>query len=436
MNASKPIWANSAEKLSFGGIQFALSIFMAFSSYYLMMFFTDVALIPLGATAALLLFHRLFSVVSGQAVGLFINRISFSDGKYRPYFKWLTIPFALSLIALGLVPGISPTYQIAYAAMVLVSCELGWLFLHTASFSMLPYLALDDVSRTKFVSFANSSAILAFIIVGTFTLPLTDFLGGDDRSKGFALALALFALLATPLCLNGYFSLRERYFGDFSEKRNIKDLYLTLIHNKRFMLYLSGYFLYSVADGFKNLMTYYYMTYNMGRPDLVPFIILAGLIAPLAAQPVIPRLLYFARKEQLMVTGLFAASGASLLMLAAGQNPYILICCAVLYGFSTAVVANLVFALMASFSDEMRKKNLSMSEILTATLDLSYTIGIAIASGIAPLVMAAMGYSAQLAIQTPEALIGIKGLYILGTASVMALSGIVFYLLYRKSISR
>ena len=412
--------------LSFGGAQFASGIYMAFVSYYLMMFCTDVALIPPAATAILLLCYRLFSVVNGQVTALLINRSNFKQGKYRPYFKWFSLPFAISLAALGLTPVINITGRIIYATITLILCELCWLALHTASLSMLPYLSLDDVNRTKFVSFSNSSAILAFILVGTFMLPLASFFGGGDRNKGFPLTLALFAIIIPPLYLNAYFRLKERHYSESPGKPFIKDMFLAVGRNKRLLLFLAGYCLYYMADTFKNLTTYYYMTYNMGRADLIPVIILAGLISPLAVQPIIPRLLSLAKKETLIIFGLFASSCASLLMLAAGNNPYALISCAVLYGMFTAIVANLVFAVMASFSDELRiRQNISMSEILAAAMDLSATVGAAITSSTVPMVMAAFGYIANSASQTAGTLTGIRALYIPCTAAGMILSGLV-----------
>ena len=415
--------------LSYGGAQFALGTYMAFVSYYLMMFCTDVALIPSAATAVLLLCYRLFSVINGQVMGLFINRSHFKKGKYRPYFKWCALPFALGLAALGLTPGINAAGRILYAALILFLCELCWLALHTALLSMLPYLSLDDVNRAKFVSFSNSSSIIAFIIVGTFMLPLANFLGGGDRNKGFALTLALFAVIAAPLIFNAYFRLKERHYGDTPDKPRIRDMYLAIGRNRRILLFLTGYSLYSMADGFKSLTTFYYMTYYMQRPDLLPVIILTGLISPLAMQPLIPRLLAYAKKETLIIFGIFAASGASFLMLTAGNRPFPLIVCVAFYGVFTAIVANLIFTMIASFADEIRiRQNIKMSEILSTVLDLSSTLGVAVASSAAPMALAASGYIAQAASQTAAALTGIRALYILCTGTGMALCGLVLLL--------
>ena len=419
--------------LSFGGLQFATGIYSAFLSYYLVMFCTDVAMIPAAVTAVLLLCHRLFSVVIGQAAGLFINRSHFKEGKYRPYFKWCSLPFAIGVAALGLTPGISGDGRIIYAAFALLLCELCQSALYTASMAMLPYLAPDDVNRTKFVSFSNSSAILAFIVVGTFMLPLAGFFGGGDRNKGFALTLGSFAVIAGPLIFNAYIRLKEDHHGNVKDKPGIKNIFLAIGLNRRILLFLAGFCLYSMADSFKNMTTYYYITYNMRRSDLLPVIILAGLVSPLAVQPIIPRLLAFAKKETLIIFGLFASSCSILLMLAAGDNPFALVACIVVYGVFTAIAANLVYTVMASFSDEMRiRQNMSMSEIITASLGLSSSLGAAIASSAVPMAMAAFGYSAQAASQIAGALTGIRVLYIFCTAGGLALSGFVMILFCRQ----
>ena len=426
--------ATAPEMLSFGGAHFAASIYMAFSSYYLMMFLTDVALLPSAATAALLFCFRLFAAIDTQAIGIFVNRVNFRDGKYRPYFKWCALPYAASLAALGLTPYVGASFKLVYAALVLVFCDLFWTTLNIASFSMLPYLASDDAGRSKFISFSHGSSIASYILVGTFMLPLSNLLGGDGRDGGLSLTLAILALLALPLFYNAYFSLRERNYAGPKENPAIKDILLAIGQSRRVMLFLVGFLLYCMGDGFKNLTAYYYLTHVMGRPELLPVVISAGLISPLAMQLVIPRLLKLAKKEALIVFGLFAASASSLLMLAAGSSPFALIVCVVLYGAFTAVVANLVYAVMASFSDEMRAlRDISMSEILTAAMNLCSNLGVGIASGVAAMALAAFGYSAQAVSQTAAALSGIKALYILCTASGLAISGIVMLFFSKKN---
>ena len=419
--------------LSYGGAQFAMGIYMAFSAYYLMMFCTDIALIPPATTAFLLLCYRLVSVVDDPVMGFSINRVHLKGGKYRPFLKLFALPFAIGLTAFGLTPHIDPAARVLFAVFTLILCELSRSAMSTASLSMLPYFAKDDKTRTKFVSFSNGSAIVAYIAIGTFMLPLAELFSKDDRAKGFSLTLVLYAAIALPLLFNAWFRLKERYYGETPAKPAVRDLFAAITGNRRLLMVLLGFCLYAMANSFKTQLVYYYVTYNIGLPDLLPVVIFAGLISPLAMQPVIPRLLTIAKKESLVVFGVFAASCASLTMLAAGNNPFALIGCFVFYGLFTAIIANLIFAVIASFTDEIRLRlNINMSEILTAALGLSSNLGITATSVLAPLAMSAFGYSAQAVVQTPAVLTGFKLLFIACTAAGLALSGIVLLLAFKN----
>ena len=427
--------AGLSEMLSYGGIQFSSTIFIAFSSYYLMSFYTDVALIPPTVTATVLMSLHFCSAIDGQIAGVFINRLNFRQGKYRPYFKWLAFPLAISLILMVLVPDASLGVRIVYAVITLFVCQLICTVLDMSAWACLPHIALGDEERTKFVSFAVAFSVVAFILVGTFMIPLVDFLGGGDDKTGYALTMALFAAIAAPLLINGYHRLKERHFVTQTEKPSIRVVFSAIIGRKRIRLFMAGYCLYATADSIRSQTTYFFMTYNMDRLDLLPVIIMAGILASFLMQPVIPILLSRFKKETLLAAGLIAASIASFLVLFVGDSISFLIVCVVLYGIFTAIFANLVFTVMASFADEIREHHsINISEFLTATMRFSSKLGISIASGVAPFTLALTGYSAQADYQTPEALMGIRVLYVICTAAGMALAGAVFLRLNKQQI--
>ncbi|MCL2045684.1 MAG: MFS transporter [Oscillospiraceae bacterium] len=425
--------ANASEMLAFGGAQFSTSIFMAFLSYYLLMFLTDVVMIPPAYAAVLLLIFRIISAVDAQFVGIFINRMKFKDGKYRPYFKWCTLPFSLSMAAIGVTTKINTGFRLPYVAAMLIFCELSWTVLNTASISLLPYLAQDDFSRSRFMSFSNSSAILAYIAIGTFMLPLAGFLGSGNMEKGFALTLVLFAIITIPLLFNAYFRLNERHYSESRGKPSLKDIFVAIGRNKRVILFMTGFCIYSIADSFKNSATYHFLSHVLKRGDLLPIFIFFGLITPLAVQTIIPSLLKYAKKESLIVFGLFATACVCLLMLFIGDRPVALVVCVVLYGVFTAIVANLVYTVVASLSDELRaQEGLSMSEILSSTMNLSSNLGAAIAGGSSAFVMGISGYSPMVSVQTPGAIFSLRALYTLCPAVCMAIAGFVMIGLKRS----
>jgi len=434
--------AHWTEKPAFGGAQFAACIYPAFVAYHLTWYCTDVALIPPLVTGVLLFGMRLFGALYDNAVGVFINRTQFRDGKYRPYYKWCAVPYAVSLALLCTMPVTSLAARVVYLAVMLIFCAIFNSVIGTATFAMIPYVAKSDVDRTKFVSFCIVCSILTYILIGTFLPPLVEFLGNGDKRVGFPSAMTLLAILAVPLLFAAYFLLKERHFTVAASTATIRELVTTVTQNRRLLFFFAGYGIYATANGFKNQTTYFYLTYNMERLDLLPVVIFAGLASPLAMQVVIPRLLALARKETLLVVGLFGAAGGSLLMAAAGRNPAALIACVVVYGMFTAVFANLVYAVMASFTDEiMESKSIRMSDVLAATMRFSDRVGIAVTGGMVPLVLWLSGYVApsleqlaagQVAEQSATALAGIKALYIFLTAVGLILAGLAMLQL-RKS---
>ena len=419
--------------LSYGGVQFASTIFLAFLSFYPLVLLTDVALIPPAIAGILLSGLRLFSAVGDQAIGIYINRVDLKGGKYRPWIRVCALPHSICLIAVGLTPGFNLMGKIIYAALALALCELFRSLFNIAATSMLPYMADADEERVKYISFSTAFSIIAYLLISTFMLPLVNFLGKlgaglggwDNQRIGFALAFVLFAIIAAPLCYNAYYRLSEGSYNKSMDKQPILQLYAVIIKNKRLILFFISYCLYSAADAFRSLTTYHYVLYNLGHPEFITFIIMAGILSPLAMQLVIPRLLLFAKKETLIIASLFVASALSLIFSIFFNGPYELIVLAVLYGIFTAVMANLAYAMVASFADEMRERhNIQMSDVLSATLSLSYKVGAAIAGGAAPIIMAIYGYSAGNAQQPAAVLASIKMIYFTFSASGLALAAI------------
>ena len=110
-----------------------------------------------------------------------------------------------------------------------------------------------------------------------------------------------------------------------------------------------------------------------------------------------------------------------------------LIAYVLLYSVFTSIVANLVYAIMASFSDDLFERHKIVgSEVLLSMMSVCSKTGFSIASGIAPLALKTTGYLAQAAIQPTGSQSGIKILYIFFTAVGMAISGVFMLLSSRR----
>jgi len=93
------------EKLSYGLTDTGYNLVFNVASLYLMYYYTDVAGISLAAVGALFLVVRLLDVAAGPLAGALIDRTHTRWGKARPWFLWMTVPFAVIAVLTFTVPG-------------------------------------------------------------------------------------------------------------------------------------------------------------------------------------------------------------------------------------------------------------------------------------------------------------------------------------------
>ncbi|MDR3121710.1 MAG: MFS transporter, partial [Clostridiales bacterium] len=427
--------AGFAEKLAYGCTGMATGFPLAFTTYYLLYFYTDVFLIPTGAIAALLFFYRVFDAADDLAIGFFMNRASFKRGKYRPYFLWLCAPFAVFTAAVFFTPGFGGAWKIVYAVLTLFLWESAYTMLNTAAGALLPYVAREESERTEFNSVKILLSIIAFLIVNTFGLAIVGFFSGQGLIRfgglagdrlGFFLTAAALGLVGVPLHFAAYRGVRERHSpfaaaappmltsapGPESESASARAptpapgpesalfaaaapapvSFLRILRgiagNHRLLLLFGVYLTYWTGVTFRNQMTVFYVSRNLGRPaGDTSVVILVGLLATLVIQPVIPMLSRRFGRGRFMLFGLCGSMCSALLPLLFGASYPFLIITALPFGLCSAIPANLIFLTLADFVDAERKKNLNVSEIYFAAFGFCAKLGMGIAGGLCPLVL-------------------------------------------------
>nr|WP_048716799.1 MFS transporter [Bacillus sp. 522_BSPC] len=85
-------------------------------SSYLLYFYTDVFGLSVGVAGTLLLIARLVDAVDAPIWGMIIDRTKSKYGQSRPYFLWMSIPFAVFTILTFVTPNLDGNTKIAYAA--------------------------------------------------------------------------------------------------------------------------------------------------------------------------------------------------------------------------------------------------------------------------------------------------------------------------------
>jgi glycoside/pentoside/hexuronide:cation symporter, GPH family len=164
-------------------------------SFFLLIFYTDVALVPPAIAASALTIGKLWDTINDPVFGWIADRTRSRHGRRRVYLIHGALPLAVVSAALWVAPGgLSP---LAAFFWIIVSYSL---FDTVLSMVKMPYEALgaelvsDYDERTSFMALSSIGALAGYML-GAVGMPLIVDAGGDART-GYALAGGIFGLVA------------------------------------------------------------------------------------------------------------------------------------------------------------------------------------------------------------------------------------------------
>lgn len=195
MQPTPQIRLSLGTKLGYAVGNVGLQMLIAAMSFLLMIFYTDVALVPPAVAGAALLVGKVWDTINDPLFGWLTDRTRSRHGRHRVYLIYGALPLAVVAAAVWMVPpGLSP-----WAAFVWIAVTYT-LFDTVMTLVQLPYQAMaanmtqDYDERTSLTAFASMGALLGFF-AGSVFMPLLVRAAPDART-GYALAGACFGLAA------------------------------------------------------------------------------------------------------------------------------------------------------------------------------------------------------------------------------------------------
>ena len=193
--ASNPMRLRTETKLSYAVGNVGLQMLVAAMSFLLMIFYTDVALVPPAVAGAALLVGKVWDTVNDPLFGWLTDRTQSRHGRHRVYLIYGAVPLAAAAAAVWMVPpGLSPVAAFCWIAITYT------VFDTVLTLVQLPYSALsadmtnDYDERTSLTAYASLGALLGFF-GGSVLMPVLVRAAPDART-GYALAGTCFGLFA------------------------------------------------------------------------------------------------------------------------------------------------------------------------------------------------------------------------------------------------
>ena len=186
-------------KLSYAVGNVGLQMLVAAMSFLLMIFYTDVALVPPAIAGAALLVGKFWDAVNDPLLGWMSDRTRSRHGRHRVYLLYGALPLALAAAAVWMVPpGLSPLAAFVWIALTYTLFDTLMTLVQLPYSALATELTLDYDERTSLTAFASMGALLGFV-GGSVLMPLLVRASPDART-GYALAGLCFGVFA-GLCV-------------------------------------------------------------------------------------------------------------------------------------------------------------------------------------------------------------------------------------------
>lgn len=195
MPATPPTRLSTDTKLSYAIGNIGLQMLVASMSFLLMLFYTDVALVPPAVAGAALLVGKVWDTVNDPLFGWLTDRTRSRHGRHRVYLIYGALPLGLAAAAVWMVPpGLSPWAAFLWIAITYTVFDTVMTLVQLPYQAMAANLTHDYDERTSLTAFASMGALLGFF-AGSVLMPVL-VRTAPDASTGYALAGACFGLAA------------------------------------------------------------------------------------------------------------------------------------------------------------------------------------------------------------------------------------------------
>lgn len=288
------------ERLGYGTGDLGFNLYWTTMASFLAAFYTDVFGISPEAAGTLLFVTRIVDAFTDPMMGAVADRTQSRWGRFRPYLLFGGLPLAAAGVLTFSTPDLEGGAKLIYAYATYTSLMLAYTLVS------MPYSALSGVmtahpgERTTLISVRFLFAFTGGALVNKFTLPLVEAFGEGDPQLGWQRTMMLYGAIAISLFAVTFFTTRERIAPPPAQRSSPVQDVRDLIGSRPWLILFALAMLIMMTITLRAGSAYYFFTYYLERPDLLPDYLLLQMVAYAVGALCAPILVRYVDKARLL----------------------------------------------------------------------------------------------------------------------------------------
>ncbi|MBQ7370419.1 MAG: MFS transporter [Blautia sp.] len=414
------------EKLAYALANFGNAPISTLMSSYLLIFYTNVVGLNPAACATLFLIARILDGLNDPIVGFIIDHLpSTKMGHFRPTLLIGSILCGLNFLLLWFGPLMAPggKLAIAYVSYLLI----GVLFpvMDISLNSLLPVMTENMEDRNTLSSIKGFVMTVAALSVSMIA-PLM--IVNASEASGYTKIVVIATILVIAFSVIGAIGVKERVVVEKEDRVNYKFLDLVRIITRKPVLvtFATALLYYTGTMIFMGVNAYYY-TYVIGNLQLLSVASIVQIVATVVATIVAGKLMGKLGKKKLYVLGLIIFGILPLIRLIDATSVPILMLATAFFGFGGGLYSAVNYGIQADNTDYIELDMGYRAEAAVASLSSFITkCAMGVGGAIPGYILAAVGFQADAATQSPQVLSAIT-MCIAIVPAVFAILGVVLF---------
>lgn len=276
---------STGEKLGYGLGDTASHFVWDMVGFWLLVFYTDVLGITPAAAGTIMLVARIWDMVTDPIMGVIADRTTTRWGKFRPYIRWMALPYALLAVAAFLTPDLGDAGKAIYAGITYMLLMTVFTAINLPYSSLAGVMTASSRERTSLNQYRFACAFIGQLIVSGLALSMVKVLGDGDAAQGYQLTMAIFGVVSVILFTITFRTTKERVLPPKDQpldlKQDVKNLFRTRPWVVLFFVGICSFTLFAM----QNSVTAYYFQYYILDAEQAQLFNVVGTLALIAAIP-------------------------------------------------------------------------------------------------------------------------------------------------------